>query len=248
MTIADNFNKRCLFRQNWTVDYHKDVSFETVYDFKRPLLVCFKWQWCCKQWNYCFPWKIAFQWHGKQVRKNLNSIICDAENLWMWLNVWEENQVNWRANHVHLHWLQNPNPPPHQHLQQGHQSHPKLKKEPGSSKPKPRLQVTTHGVQKECKNLCRCLAGCKVVSKCQHDLNQHVSTKHPAFRFKCKLCGAQYITYNAKFKHKRTHKAPSVVCPYKGCNKFLLWKGLQAAQMSTYRQKQISLPIQDCNK
>ena len=72
----------------------------------------------------------------------------------------------------------------------------KVKNKPGSSKPKPRLQVTTHGVPKRVPTIhqYKCPAGCKVVSKSQRDLNQHVHTKHPTFRFKCKLCGDEYMT------------------------------------------------------
>ena len=88
-------------------------------------------------------------------------------------------------------------------------------------KPKPTLQVSTHGVPKRVSKLRRykCPAGCKVVTKSQWELNQHVHSKHPAFRFKCKLCGAEYLTYNARFKHEETHKAPAFICPYKRCNK-----------------------------
>ena len=48
----------------------------------------------------------------------------------------------------------------------------------------------------------KCPAGCKVVTKSQRELNQHVCSKHPAFRFKCKLCGAEYLTCNARYKHE----------------------------------------------
>ena len=57
---------------------------------------------------------------------------------------------------------------------------PKVRNDPGSSKPKPRLQVMAHGVSKRVLKIrqYKCPAGCEVVSKSQRDLNQHVYTKY----------------------------------------------------------------------
>ena len=72
--------------------------------------------------------------------------------------------------------IENPLPSNPQNPTPGPIKPPKVKPEPGRPKPKPTLQVSTHGVPKRVPKLrwYKCPAGCKVVTKSQWELNQHV--------------------------------------------------------------------------
>ena len=97
--------------------------------------------------------------------------------------------------------------------------------------------------------LYKCPAGCKTVSKSQRELKNHVRGKHPNFHFRCKHCSLEYKTYSAKFKHERSHKAPSFVCPFKGCAKgYYYERDLDQLKRIHTKRNLYSCPSQSCDK
>ena len=46
---------------------------------------------------------------------------------------------------------------------------------------------------------------CRKMDKTQHEQNLHIQHKHPTFRFTCQYCKKTYQTFNAKWKHEKTH-------------------------------------------
>ena len=79
--------------------------------------------------------------------------------------------------------------------------------------------------------------------------NSHVKVKHPSFRFKCRHCSAEYITYNTKFKHKKTHKTPAFICPFKGCGKGYYYENDLKQHKKVHTRKNLyPCPSWTCNK
>ena len=135
---------------------------------------------------------------------------------------------------------------------------PDKKPKPGPS-PSPRkqkkqskegtLQMTTHGIPKRLniKRIYKCPANCKVVCKAQKELNDHVRQKHPNFRFKCRYCTLEYITYNAQFKHEQGHDEKPYLCTI--CNKtFMYKKHLEEHERVHSRKNLFPCPSRGCKR
>ena len=46
---------------------------------------------------------------------------------------------------------------------------------------------------------------CKNIFDLQHEVNLHVSQKHPTFKYRCRYCSKSYINYASKYKHQNSH-------------------------------------------
>ena len=53
---------------------------------------------------------------------------------------------------------------------------------------------------------------CEFTDKTQKNINCHVKTTHPDFRYSCSICDKTFGNYSTKFKHDKEHTSPSHFC------------------------------------
>ena len=94
----------------------------------------------------------------------------------------------------------------------------------------------------------KCPAGCKdKMFKSQKDLNEHVKTKHPNYRFKCHYCTHVFKTYNARFKHELGHGELPYQCSI--CLKTFLYKKHMGEHKKVHTKKNLYIcPSRGCGK
>ena len=72
--------------------------------------------------------------------------------------------------------------------------------------------------------LCPAL-NCDKVCHMVKELNGHIASTHPDFKYRCSMCPKTYSTYNARYKHEHTHYQLPYSCHF--CRKRFLFPGLR---------------------
>ena len=109
-----------------------------------------------------------------------------------------------------------------------------------------KLKIKKHGIHAKAEptKILKC-AVCKWETTLGSQLTAHVKDKHPNFRFKCKYCKNEYVTFSSKFKHEMKHSAPTHVCSF--CGKGFYFP-LDLSNHEKLHTKKDMVPCTNCDK